>query len=38
VVGESGTGKELVAQALHAGSPRADREFRAINCGAIRRA
>ena len=35
VVGESGTGKEVVAQALHAGSPRADREFRAINCGAI---
>jgi hypothetical protein len=35
VVGESGTGKELVAQALHAGSPRAEREFRAINCGAI---
>jgi len=35
VIGESGTGKEVVAQALHAGSPRADREFRAINCGAI---
>jgi DNA-binding NtrC family response regulator len=35
VIGESGTGKELVALALHAGSPRADREFRAINCGAI---
>jgi len=35
VIGESGTGKEIVAQALHAGSPRADREFRAINCGAI---
>ncbi len=35
VIGESGTGKEVVAQALHAGSPRAEREFRAINCGAI---
>ena len=35
VIGESGTGKEVVAQALHAGSPRADREFRAVNCGAI---
>jgi DNA-binding NtrC family response regulator len=35
LIGESGTGKEVVAQALHAGSPRADREFRAINCGAI---
>jgi transcriptional regulator with PAS, ATPase and Fis domain len=35
VIGESGTGKELVAHALHAGSSRAEREFRAINCGAI---
>ena len=35
VIGESGTGKEVVAQALHAGSTRAEREFRAINCGAI---
>ena len=35
VIGESGTGKEVVAQALHAGSPRALREFRAVNCGAI---
>jgi DNA-binding NtrC family response regulator len=35
VIGESGTGKEVVARALHAGSRRADREFRAINCGAI---
>jgi transcriptional regulator with PAS, ATPase and Fis domain len=35
VIGESGTGKEVVAQAVHAGSPRAEREFRAINCGAI---
>jgi DNA-binding NtrC family response regulator len=35
VIGESGTGKEVVAQALHASSPRADREFLAVNCGAI---
>lgn len=33
--GESGTGKELVAQALHANSPRAKGPFVAVNCGAI---
>jgi len=35
VTGESGTGKELVAQALHAHSPRRDGKFVAINCGAL---
>jgi DNA-binding NtrC family response regulator len=35
LIGESGTGKEVVAQALHAGSLRAEGEFRAVNCGAI---
>ena len=33
--GQSGTGKEVVAQAIHAASPRAGKAFIAINCGAL---
>ena len=35
ITGESGTGKELIAQALHYNSPRKEKRFVAINCGAL---
>ena len=35
VLGERGTGKELVAAAIHRQSPRAQRAFITVNCGAI---
>lgn len=33
--GQSGTGKEIIAQAIHNASPRRDKHFVAINCGAL---
>ncbi len=35
ITGQSGTGKEVLAKAIHKVSTRADKQFIAVNCGAI---
>ena len=33
ITGETGVGKDVIAQAIHEGSPRKEKPFKAVNCG-----
>src|SRR5439155_3107066 len=35
LLGETGTGKEMIAKAIHYNSPRKDKPFVRVNCGAL---
>ena len=35
ITGETGVGKDVIAQAIHEGSPRKEKPFKAVNCGAF---
>ena len=35
ITGETGVGKDVIAQAIHESSPRKNRSFKAVNCGAF---
>jgi len=35
IQGETGTGKELIARAIHLNGPRREKNFMAVNCGAL---
>ena len=35
ITGETGVGKDVIAEAIHESSPRKDRPFKAVNCGAF---
>lgn len=35
ITGETGVGKDVIAEAIHESSPRRDKPFKAVNCGAF---
>ena len=35
ITGETGVGKDVIAEAIHESSPRKNRPFKAVNCGAF---